>query len=613
MEKIIVLEPSYLPFSEKTVDGKRLHQFQADIMNVMDGPEDCLIVEAPTGAGKTFSFFLPTLRDRGAKLADSKVLIIAPTNALVREIYDSIPDSVRGSIWTAMELGNPGRRNTDVTRSIEGSDIIVSNPDIISLLVSGFYVRGNGVRSRQWSQVFRKTSVIVVDEYHSYSEEELSKILAFIVLGKGTGNSHLKYVFTSATPNSKLEEMLDGLNITHRKISVKGSQPKQAPGDRLLRGKVTIHFTDEDILKSVDSAVPSAGKALFLANHVVTAERIIERLYDLHQYGIREITGFENRNPNRKKPTGDEPYTVATSAAELGLNMGVDIAHIEPGRFMENFRQRYGRLARGKDGIIYVHMDRISVDRIPEGIGNEDDLLLALEGILHKKDVYKTKTLGVMSAYLYLVYRSTKSPELKRQIYSIKEKGHVFSDMEYFDSLAERFVGGARKLGVMDKKDIDSFKSWVDSYIKSFGFFRGQTTEVHVKLPGRDQKETTCDVVWMKKNTLYEQVEGSPGHFNITGYLDNLARVKLKFTSLEYRGTVEIEETALKTPERLRGVWQEEFDDYLNGIPSTLCRDPDISSAINGLKDVFPKILKPMFDDLLGPIEVGEIENDLFL
>ena len=115
--------------------------------------------------------------------------------------------------------------------------------------------------------MFRRISFMIFDEYHIYPEEELAKILSFIVLGNVTGNSHIKYIFTSATPNNSVKELLQHLDISIKEIVEKG-QTGISEG-RTYRGTIEVIFTDEKIQDAVTPDCPKDKRTLFLFDRVV--------------------------------------------------------------------------------------------------------------------------------------------------------------------------------------------------------------------------------------------------------------------------------------------------------------------------------------------------------
>ena len=251
-------EPEYLSYSNESFLGMALHQFQVKIRDIFDSQFDCLFVNAPTGTGKTLSFGLPTFCNMNV-FQRRKTLIISPTNLLINQIYESLTKSIRehaeiGDVRIRKLTGkdlvqrNPIQRQDEISFSFTGNDILVSNPDIISLLISGIYYTSqmhspnfNIGRLRNPEDIFAKLDAIVFDEYHVYSEEELGKILAFIMLSRLTGN-HLKVIFASATPDEKVMTILTGMKLTYDTLNVITTHDGNGHS-RKVRGLVNLKFS----------------------------------------------------------------------------------------------------------------------------------------------------------------------------------------------------------------------------------------------------------------------------------------------------------------------------------------------------------------------------------
>jgi len=613
MEKNIKIPESYLEYSNESLDGRSLHKFQLEIRDVLKQDEDCLIVKAPTGAGKTYAFGLPTAEEE-SYLRRPKTIILAPTNSLVQEIFENIKkefDKISVEKWTGSSMKKWKKKYMEIPDSLANSDIIVSNPDIISLIISSLYVRNSHLdrtdRLRQWTDLFRKGSLMIIDEFHSYSEQEIAKIMSFIILAKETGNSHMKFILSSATPNNKIESLMKKLGITYRSVNSKPmSRIDNLHKFRPLKGPINIVFTDVNIIDSVFSEVPANGKTLFLCDHKIDAEKIIEKLNSLNAKDIDERTSFENKNKFRKK-IENATYVVATNAAELGLNLDVDISHIEPGLFLENFRQRFGRIARnGKSGILYVHTTSEKVSQIKEGLMDEDQLMIELENLFNKKEFYLEKTLNALSAYIFMVYKSTPNEFIKEFIIKSKHKGDLFDSFSIFDENIEKLTGVNLRTS-SNMKVLCWLKDWWIEYLRSFGYFRGMSRNVEVELPREDHKRTEEDIAWIKRNTVYDREKS--GLFLVRQYLDTPNRVKLTFKSPIYKDNVVLEQVDLNDHSRLVKKWKEAFDDLFENRINEFVP----SEILQKLQKYLGSVLKPMTQDLLKPIDVEEVENDLFL
>ncbi|MEM0136271.1 MAG: hypothetical protein QXU18_13775, partial [Thermoplasmatales archaeon] len=478
----------------------------------------------------------------------------------------------------------------------------------------GFYAHQDDRRTKQWSRIFRKISVMMIDEYDSYTEEEVAKLLSFIVLAKGTGNKGVKYVFTSATSNGKLRELLVKLGISFSQYDEKPVLEMPPSGGRMFRGKVSLIFTDESLISSVEKEIQEGQKerTLFLFDHVADAERAIAKTMDkLPDEPVLEITGLNTRSYDRREPTGDERFIVATNAAERGLNMKLGVAHIEPGMYLENLRQRFGRVARGKEGTTYVHVDSEVVKQMPFEISSDEELFSKLESLMPTKDFYLTKVERVLSAYIYLVYKSSIG-SLKAQVGSITSKGKYFEYFKRFDDLVQVFKKSAGE--ILDPKDIECFEKWWLNYLSAYGFFRGQSLNVRVILPRIDHKQSVMDIVWLKKWTEYEppNPDDSEHIFTVKSYHETPRKVVLQFN---FCGKFPVEEKDFRDPSAYRSKWMEKllgfFEDHRRDI--AVYGDEKLRDCVDEMKLLIPTILEPLYPTIIPPAEVGEIGDELFL
>ena len=208
---------------------------------------------------------------------------------------------------------------------------------------------------------------------------------------------------------------------------------------------------------------------------------------------------------------------------------------------------------------------------------------------------------------MFLVYKSTHSADIRNQILSAENKGKLFFDFKEFDRKIELLVQeGAISV---DERRLVALKEWWHSYLRAYGFFRGQSRTVEVVLPRNDRKRTEEDIVWIKRMTNYE--EGSDGTTKIIrNYLDRPNNVKLKFKSPKYKEHLSVKWEELKDHGTLVKKWQQEFEECLDDMQET---EDSLSATICELRSLLPNVLKPITSKLLPPVEVGEVENDLFL
>jgi CRISPR-associated endonuclease/helicase Cas3 len=613
MEKKYVLSPQTLAFSNDVFAGRKLHSFQSAIKNVFKQEEQALIVSAPTAAGKTYAFGLPTIASPHTAFGKRKSMVIVPTNNLSDQIANDLKEEWGKNIsvirFSASDIRARGvKKPAEIFEKIRENDIIVTNPDIISLLVSGFYYRWLNEKEkdhyREWTDIFRRISFMIFDEYHIYPEEELAKILSFIVLGNVTGNSHIKYIFTSATPNNSVKELLQHLDISIKEIVEKG-QTGISEG-RTYRGTIEVIFTDEKIQDAVTPDCPKDKRTLFLFDRVVGYERAAKKLIDAGLTDFEEISGFANRLEDNTNSHIGSPIVLATNAAEHGLNLDVDVAHIEPGRNLENFWQRFGRVARrGKDGQIIVHIDSERLKLLPAEVNDYEGCVAALETIMEEREVYINRILSNMDAYMFLVYKKTGKRELRNQIWNAASRLPGFKAYFKFDECLKKLRNNLSFNS--SEQDIDSFEEWWDTFLISHSWFRGQTETVRIS--HREGEVSSGDYKWLLRNTEYTTSRDERGeYYVIQQFLDEPKDLTIYYSGP--MGDVRFSGPEIFDHRLLRSKWECELRKF---IKESFLYFRETRQAANELMYLLPTILASMYPTLLKPSGVDAFVDDQFL
>lgn len=623
MEKQYNFRPEFLEFSAEEFIGIKLHAFQVEIRDIMNNSVDCLFLSAPTGSGKTLAFALPSFSGK-MSFRRPKTMIISPTNVLISQTKKDIESlerkmessaKIKLKILNSMSILSKNRvaRGEEIRESFTLNDIIISNPDIISLLLSDFYhpskmSQGFRVdRIRNPEDIFSELNVLIFDEYHVYSDEEIGKVVAFMILSRMTGNK-LKFIFSSATPNSKIITILEKLGFTVKncKVDVKREETENC---RKIKGEISLIFTNQPISKSVSNRnTEGEEKTLYLFNHKIEAEIAITNLLSANVPidEIREITGFYQRSSENKIPSGKERYIIATNSAEQGLNLDVSCAHIEPGLFIENLSQRYGRIGRaGASGIIFVHVDEIIMKHLPDSALNFSDLIEKVENIFRSQSSYEKRIKIHTGAFLALSTVKAVRPQLGEQIKKSVEELRDIQISATFNSVIDfnKDVYG-RSLSKGNANDIKEFQDWWEKFLTSIGFFRGQNRNVKVILVrNKGELETTDDIVWIKKFTEYNIVKDNESNkYCVTKFLEIPKRVTLKFI-LPGQTQLNIDESDLSN----FGARDNLQTKFFTGLQCFLIKafddfDDDLEPKISRLNNVL-KILYP------GMVVPSEVEN----
>jgi len=374
---------------------------QERCLELQDAPR--VVVEAPTGGGKTWAGAAPLL-DAAAR--GDGALFLYPTNALADDQVDSlasllrragkVPGVVRpdGSVddhdahvlllrihagWldeAAGELRAKGRGQT-LSRVLDRLPLkplwVVTNPDTAYLLCTARY----GLSPQLWSR-FRALAALVLDEFHLYRGPTLVRALAVMELVEvllGVGKLR---VLSATLPPDLRSLLVDRLGF----VSVRAEEAAEGPESRVVQHAVdlevaavtpaeanarlvaeTVPLLDELRAEVAPGAVP----LLVLKQSVLSAISLEEALVDA---GLRahEIGVYRGLSSRAIRSYDGKAVVVGTSALEVGVDFHTRRLLFEA-RSPASFAQRLGRLGRHAPGrALFLTDPRVkgALDRLGE-------------------------------------------------------------------------------------------------------------------------------------------------------------------------------------------------------------------------------------------------------
>ena len=590
---------------------------------------DCLFIDAPTASGKTFAFILPSATSSQA-LRRHKTLIISPNNLLISQTYDDMNEiisknsklkdlkiaKIYGKEFSGLTLSERGKR---IRTSFSIMDIVISNPDVIALFLTGFYninrdYKTNWPKMRNTTYIFSEIDIIIFDEFHVYSEEELGKICAFIFLTKLIGRVP-KIIFTSATPSHKIKELLSILDITYSDLEVRPVN-NEIPNSRRIRGPIELTVTSLPIKDSLGTALnilkDPNSKILFLFDHKIDAEISRSALLDmgLDEGIVKDLSGFSNRAIDKLPTTGNERCIIATNAAEQGLNLDVSISHIEPGLYRENLVQRYGRIGRqGKPGEIIIHVNEHMEKELPDEIFDFSDFIKKIEKVLFEKDIYLSRIKRHFSAFMSLcTIRSSKNnfeSQIRQSIFKLKDSLiiEIYSSILSFND----YVDKISKLNNPNHRDLKDLNDWWNNFLFSIGYFRGEALSVAVGLRRGDNIMITSeDIIWVRKWCNFDLVnEGNGIIYLIKSFKSIPSTIELNYKVPTKR--LIVTENEMRDRKGFSELYLSKVKDFLN-------------DAFDGYDFNLEKVQKPLysvvkiiFPGMLKPVEVENASKSQFV
>lgn len=334
--------------------------FQNRVIEWIDGGIDPIsVVRAPTGAGKTATFY---------ELIESRemTLLVYPTNALLRQQRERFEkDDVDVAVLNANTLDGHGHERTEqllsfVNKYATDYDAVLTNPDILQAAIQDMYIGSDPMR------FFNKFDAIVYDEFHFYDALSASGLLLQIKI-IAERQSNPKILLASATPNEKFVEFLrERVGLRVRDIDAEydpdGDQFRYRMLVRRHEDKKIIDCRDE-IAAELQNKIDPVGdydepKIVLVFNSAKDSNDFHDFLY--HEYP----TIFEHTAKDNGFDTNDEAVDLdetefyilnTTSKGEVGLDYDVTTLYMEKPFTASAFLQRFGRAGRQSEATVDIY------------------------------------------------------------------------------------------------------------------------------------------------------------------------------------------------------------------------------------------------------------------
>jgi DEAD/DEAH box helicase domain-containing protein len=315
------------------------------------------VIVTPTASGKSLCYNLPVLQ--GALTRKAKALYLFPTKALAQDQVAEILELNRAAKLGVRAYTFDGDTPGDARQAVRvHGDIVVSNPDMLH--------QGILPHHTKWAQFFENLAYVVIDELHTYKGvfgshvanliRRLKRICAFY-------KADPVFILCSATIANprELAERLIGAPV--HAITESGApqgarhlliwNPPVINADLGLRASARSQST-----RIARIATKLGLKSIVFANSRLEVEVITKYMKDTFDADPRKPArvvayrgGYlptERRDKERKLRDGVIDCVVATSALELGVDIGaldVCILNGYPGTVAAAW-QRFGRAGR---------------------------------------------------------------------------------------------------------------------------------------------------------------------------------------------------------------------------------------------------------------------------
>lgn len=383
-------------------------------------PKRVRIVDAPTGAGKTYAFIKALLQGK-------RILFIVPTRRLAQNIAATvISDLIKEgwssslaeqklAVWSSDQTailreqgvehirGLRVRQMQQLSPRLQGeSEMIVAVPEVVSqLLLRGDLERpktglDKGQAGFSVLDVLEYFDHLVFDEFHTIEARGFGLASLFAKLASVTtelntlGYGNAKVSLLSATPLN-IKPTLIALGVPDAEIAELKEVLTESANDRALHGDVRLVLQDsssmpalvEQHLARLQQEVAQGQQVVLIYNALADLRRDLPNLIQqFKSLGIPAkqvlvINSIDDSAGNHQSRAGyktgrqQDPdqfsILIATASVEMGVTFrAANVMLMESGFAPMNFLQRYGRAARrGADGLVVVRLDTSLLERYP--------------------------------------------------------------------------------------------------------------------------------------------------------------------------------------------------------------------------------------------------------
>jgi len=503
-----------------------------------------LVVDAPTGAGKTHAF-------KSLKDSSGITFLVLPNNFLIEEKYvEFAQNDMIGSTYIAklsravidQTIENQGLKyNGNQESVLEAIDfilsnsslkLIITNPSILFLILYNHYWNKIHKKGSHLSELIVKGLInLIFDEIHIYTKDQRNRILAINALL----NENVKFGYSSATIP---KDLLPTLNRVFGENSVEYVRAKTSSKNdsvSLLRGPVLVELFDVDPLSLPESIVENLreNKWIIILNKIKTINSFYKRLREdgkIASSDIKLLSGYHERSRTSIKEFTEGKYRImiTSNIIEQGINPPKDYVNfiIEPGIYYYNFIQRIGRVGRGIDSTtrVIIPIGNVSIPQSLEEFNDFNQVVEEISKLLKREDESEIPLIG-LGHYIGSLISSSRfdydhRKKFKQIVGNLSGASEILKGIEYFE-IIENFIN---KMNPKDcrgftNSKIDSIKSWWKSYNYTFqNFIKSeelmQVVDESLKEAGISDFVTSYSEIWIHKN---KDILGKVGNANIVG------------------------------------------------------------------------------------------------
>ncbi len=330
------IHPKLRKYLEKR-NIKRLYAFQEKALDLILNGKN-VVIEAPTGTGKTEAFTLPVVEAilRGKK---KRALFLYPTKALARDQLQKLLliEELTGVRFRVFDGDTPKEERERIYR--EKPEILISNPDTVHLHLT--------MPWSEFGELIKSIDFLVIDEVHTYTGV-LGSHLHYII-ARLKRFTEFQIIGSSATlPNAReFGEMLFGERVEVVRGKGRKSRVHFAMLYPLARSEISLILEILKILKGKSTIV--FANTHRMAELITRAAKKSGLKVEIHRAGLPMS---KRRDVEERFRRGEIKAVVATPTLELGIDIGRVGAVVSNLVDFSRLVQRLGRAGRrGEESI----------------------------------------------------------------------------------------------------------------------------------------------------------------------------------------------------------------------------------------------------------------------
>ena len=488
--------------------------FQAALRGFLDSEKSVLMLQAPTGAGKTRGF--SNFYDYGLKS-----LIVLPNNVLIDQNFNDFSRLMPGvTVITGEKVSQKSKewgqdKSQVVERLVLDGTIIFTNPTMLLFMLTNFYRRRMSRSDQIATLLLNGLWLVVMYEFHVYSRDQKYRLISLLVALR----RRVKFVIASATLDSDLPDLIKSL-IPENEILILEVKKE---GKDLIRGPVDYDFHPGEVTEVINDHINEMkeGKWFFITDSIREGYQIEKQLTagGIRGEDICKLNRFDLSRYQDRAAEIDRCFKhriiIASNIVEQGYNPPHEFNNfvIDRGMYAHNFRQRAGRVGRStemKSRLLVCMKDASIIPRILEKIGNGVSVVEKVsEEIGEKRGSMKPEVVGVYAGFMLQFFTT----DARKIISESLEKNASHKFRKGFDTFrkAHQFVSNIRK--VVDDRNCHeaaNFVRWFEEYTLTFRDFIGERSESQIfehdqqGAEGKEPVQLTYDTIWICRNLNFK-------------------------------------------------------------------------------------------------------------